>query len=69
MLSIEALTVIAYLGDGFIVCRACGEKRNMLISDSLCEYNLGEWSEGCYCNDCDAEIIEPWFNREDEGNA
>ena len=73
MLSIEQMTITAYLTDGDIVCRACGEKAGLPTKDALCDYTMqSEFSDECgaYCGDCGKEIVEPYVEEaeEDEEN-
>jgi hypothetical protein len=62
MLSIEQLTITAYLGDSEILCRDCGEKAGLPTSKALCAYDSSEMAgnEGLYCDDCGKEIEEPY---------
>ena len=62
MLSIEQMTITAYAGDGFIVCRECGEKENLPTKDAMCAYTVdSEFGEdGLWCDDCGKEIVEPY---------
>jgi hypothetical protein len=69
MLSIEQMTIVAYLGDGFIVCRECGEKDGMPARDALCAYSVeSDFSEdGLCCDECSKVIVEPYVEEpEDE---
>ena len=62
MLSIEQLTVVAYVTDGGVLCRKCGEKSGLPTSDALCAYSAGEYAgnEGLYCDECGHEIDPPY---------
>ena len=62
MLSIEQLTIVAYVTDGDILCRKCGEKQGLPTKDALCAYSAGEFADndGLYCGDCSKEIVEPY---------
>jgi hypothetical protein len=62
MLSIEQMTVTAYITDGAILCRKCGEKEGLPAKDGLCDYTMqSEFSEdGLYCDTCGKEIVEPY---------
>jgi len=62
MLSIEQLTIVAYMTDGGILCRKCGEAEGLPTKDALCAYSAGEYagSEGLYCDDCGFEIDPPY---------
>ena len=40
MLSIEQLTIVAYATGGGILCRKCGEKERLPMSDALCAYTV-----------------------------
>ena len=39
MLSMEQLTTVAYMTDGGILCRKCGEAEGLPTSDALCAYS------------------------------
>ena len=59
MFGIEYLTVGGYIVDGGILCRDCGEKRNLPTGDSLSVATLeAEWPDGLGCGDCGAVIVE-----------
>lgn len=67
MLCLSQLTPVAYLGDGFIVCLACGDARKLPVKDQLIAYNLeSEFEDGCYCDDCGKELVEPYVEDEPE---
>ncbi len=68
MLSIEQMTVVAYMEDGCIVCRKCGEAAGMPAKDALCAYSVeSDFSEdGLWCDDCGKEIVEPYVEDEPE---
>lgn len=57
----EYFTVAGYLTDGGILCRECGDKAGLPVSDQIMqsEFNSG-WEEGCYCDNCTAEIVAPY---------
>jgi hypothetical protein len=60
MLSLSQLTPVAYITDGAIVCIACGDKAGLPVSDQLLEYSLvSDFNDGCWCNDCGKELVEP----------
>lgn len=63
MLSIEQLTIVAYMTDGGILCRKCGEKERLPMKDALCAYTAGEYAgyDGLYCDSCNFEIDEPYI--------
>jgi len=58
MLSIYSLTVVAYLGDGFILCRKHGETRGLPTKDALSQYELdSSFPDGdVYCDECHERI-------------
>ena len=62
MLSIEQLTIVAYMTDGGILCRKCGEAEGLPTKDALCAYSAGEYAgnEGLYCDSCSFEIDAPY---------
>ena len=62
MLSIEQLTIVAYATGGGILCRKCGEKERLPMSDALCAYTAGEYAgnDGLYCDNCGHEIDPPY---------
>ena len=68
MLSIEQMTITAYITDGGILCRKCGEKENLPAKDALCDYSMqSEFEEGAWCDSCGYEIVEPYEEEaEDE---
>src|ERR1039458_7824432 len=67
MLCLSQLTAVAYLGDGFIVCLACGDKRKMPAKDNLIAYTLeNDFEEGLWCDDCGKELVEPYVEDEPE---
>ena len=70
MLCLAQLTPVAYIGDGFIVCLACGDERKMPVKDQIIAYNLDESfsEEGCYCDDCGKELVEPYVEDEPEAD-
>lgn len=57
----EYFTVGGYLVDGGILCRECGEKRNLPASAqfTVAEIENGASPEGEYCDDCTGEIVAP----------
>ena len=58
----EYFTVAAYFdGECTIVCRECGEKKNLPTGESLSEAQVNEsfYEDGLYCEDCGKEIVEP----------
>jgi hypothetical protein len=59
----EYFTVAAYMPEdsGTILCRKCGDKAGLPASDQLMqsEFNGGDWEDGCYCDNCGAEIVAP----------
>ena len=61
MLSASQLVIVAYVTDGAIVCRDCGEKAGLPTKDALIEYSAQEYASeenrGLYCDDCGEEII------------
>ena len=75
MFGIEYLTVGGYIVDGGILCRDCGEKRNLPTGDSLSVATLeAEWPDGLGCGDCGTEIVETsdppsLFTRLEDGNG
>ena len=67
MLSLSQLTPVAYITDGAILCLACGDKAGLPVSDQLIEYNLeSDFTEGCWCDDCGKELVEPYIEDEPE---
>jgi hypothetical protein len=67
MLSLSQLTPVAYITDGAIVCIKCGDARKLPIKNQLIEYSLdSEFSDenGCYCDDCGKELVEPYTETE-----
>jgi hypothetical protein len=69
MLTLAQITPVAYMGDGFIVCLACGDKAGMPVKDQIIAYNLDESfsdENGCYCDDCGKELVEPYIEDEPE---
>ena len=73
MMGPEYFTVGAYISDGKIMCRECGEKENLPASDQITESEL--WSSfsdyasegGLYCF-CGEELIAPEEPTEIEGD-
>ena len=63
----EYFTVAAYMTDGSILCRECGDKAGLPCSDQVTqsEFNDG-WEDGCYCDDCGAEIAAPEESEDEE---
>ena len=59
MFGIEYLTVGAYQTDGDILCKACGERKGLPVSDSVSVAGIEESFErdGCDCDACGAEIV------------
>jgi hypothetical protein len=50
-----------------IVCVECGDKLKLPVDKQIIRYNLGsDWEDGLYCDDCGAEIVEPYLEEEDE---
>ena len=67
MLSIESMTITAYISDGSVLCRACGEKAKLPASDAQCDYTMqSEFEEGAWCDDCGKEIVEPYVEEQDD---
>jgi hypothetical protein len=74
MFGIEYLTVGGYIGDGYVLCRECGEKAHAAGED-VNDYSVAtleaEWGdEGLTCDQCDAVIVdapEPDFEVENHG--
>ena len=59
MLSIESMTITAYISDGSVLCRACGEKAKLPASDAQCDYTMqSDFYDGVSCDDCGEEIVE-----------
>ena len=58
----EYFTVAGYLTDGAFLCRGCGDKAGLPVSDQIMqsEFNGGDWNDGCYCDDCGDEICAPY---------
>jgi hypothetical protein len=65
----EYFTVAAYMpqDSGVILCRKCGDEAGLPTSDQIvqAEFNEG-WEDGCYCDECGAEIVAPDEPEEDE---
>ena len=75
---------VAYIGDGFVVCRECAVKQSSELSIEKADRGLvntsgldpisrfsaeEEWSfEGLYCEDCGTEIVEPSIEEEEESD-
>lgn len=61
MFGIDYLTVGAYIVDGAVLCRACGEKRGLPTNDSVSvnEIENAFAHDGTFCDDCCAEVVEP----------
>ena len=63
MMGPEYFTVAGYMGDGFIVCRECGEKEGseFTAEDSLSVAQVEESfsNDGLYCDTCGEVIVEP----------
>ena len=64
MMGPEYFTVAAYMPEdsGIILCVKCGEHAGLPASDQVTqsEFNGGAWNDGCYCDDCGAEIAAPY---------
>jgi hypothetical protein len=63
MLSIEQLTIVAYLHDCTTLCRKCGEANpEVKMGEALSAYEAGEFAgvDGLTCDECGTEIIEPY---------
>ena len=64
MMGPEYFTVGAYITDGDVLCRDCGEKAKLPTSDSISLAQVWEsWGSdeyGCYCGQCGEEICEPY---------
>lgn len=59
MLSLSQMQIIAYLGDGEVYCRKCGEGKHLPMSKALSEYDVdSQFSDGLSCGECDKEIVE-----------
>lgn len=66
MLSISQLTVAAYMTDGAVVCRECGENAKLPTGAALIQYTLeSDFPEGLSCDSCGKELVEP-EEQEDE---
>ena len=64
MMGPEYFTAAGYLGDGFIVCVECGDKRKMLVADQITVATAeANFKEGLYCDDCGKEIVEPYVEE------
>lgn len=61
----EYFTVGGYLIDGGVLCRECGEKRDLPARDavSVAELENSFSDDGLYCDTCTNEIVEP-YNEE-----
>jgi hypothetical protein len=59
----EYFTVAGYMGDGFIVCRNCGEAEGSEFtaeeSISVASANESFGEDGLYCDVCGEAIVEP----------
>lgn len=70
MFSSEYFTVAGYQTDGETLCRACGDKAGLPVSEQFTEaqaysdYCLD--GEGLYCDQCSAEIVAPPEPEENE---
>lgn len=62
----EYFTVAGYITDGAVLCRDCGERQALPVSDQItvaqAESDFG--SDGLYCDACMAEIVEPYTEEE-----
>lgn len=72
--------VVAFVGDGYIICPECAYERGVEAGDEdtrakaelglknaldlspMIEYTASSefGDEGLYCEDCHAQIVEPW---------
>ena len=67
MLSAEQLIITAYIGDGVILCRSCGEAEGLPMKDAMCDYAMqSDFEEGAWCEDCGKEIVEPYEEELEE---
>ncbi len=50
---------------GDVLCRACGEKAELLISDSVSVAELEEafGEDGLWCDECGDEIVEAFYRE------
>jgi hypothetical protein len=60
MMGPEYFTVAAYITDGAIICRECGEMRGLPASDQLTKATVEAdyQDDGLYCDGCTKEIVE-----------
>lgn len=66
MLSLSQMQIIAYLGDGDVVCRSCGEEAGWPMKHALSQYDVeSSFSDGLSCENCGAVIIEYREREED----
>ena len=64
MMGTEYFTVAAYMPEDSdtILCVSCGDAAGLPASDQITrsQFNGGDWNDGCYCDDCGAEIAAPY---------
>lgn len=67
MLSLEGMMIVAYLGDGEVYCRKCGEAAGLPMSAAMSRYEAESsfFSEGVNCDRCSDEIVE-YYPEESE---
>ncbi len=61
MFGVEYITVGAYLTDGTLLCRECGERERLPADDSISIASLEqEWPDGAWCDTCGRELPAPY---------
>jgi hypothetical protein len=68
MLTLSQLTPVCYVTDGGVLCIKCGDAAGLPTKDQMIEYSADEFAgnDGLYCDDCSAEIVEPYVEDEPE---
>lgn len=72
MLTLSQIQAGAYWdGECSIICVKCGDKKRLPISAQIIRYTLdSEWAEeGLYCDECGAEIVEPYIEEQEESEG
>jgi hypothetical protein len=68
MLTLSQLTPVCYVTDGGVLCIKCGDAAGLPTKDQMIEYSADEFAgnDGLYCDECSAEIVEPYVEDEPE---
>jgi hypothetical protein len=68
MLTLSQLTPVCYITDGGVLCIKCGDAAGLPVKDQMIEYSADEFAgnDGLYCDECSAEIVEPYVEDEPE---